>query len=163
MNDNNIRIFQANLDDPMHQETILKMVNEYSKDQMGDGKPLSDEARERLLPGLRQHPTTLVLLAYKDEDPIGIAVCFRGFSTFAARPLMNIHDLSVLQGHRGEGIGQRLLQAVEEKARQMGCCKLTLEVQEKNLRARNVYESAGFSVSAQTKETGNCFFLSKRI
>src|SRR4051812_13568752 len=132
MNTSHIQVREANLDDPADQETVLKMVDEYSKDQMGDGKPLSDEARKRLLPGLRQHPTTLILVAYKGHEPIGIAVCFRGFSTFAARPLMNIHDLAVMPGHRGEGIGTRLLAAVEEKAREMGCCKLTLEVQEKN-------------------------------
>jgi ribosomal protein S18 acetylase RimI-like enzyme len=130
---------------------------------MGDGKPLSDEARKDLLPGLRQHPTTLIFLACKGEQPVGIAVCFRGFSTFAARPLMNIHDLAVLPGHRGLGIGRQLLEAVERKAREMGCCKLTLEVHENNLRARGVYESAGFAQSVNRTEVGGALFFGKRL
>ena len=163
MKQNEIRIVEADLDDPVHQETVLKLVDEYSKDEMGDGKALSDEARGRLVSGLREHPTTMILVAYKREEPIGIAVCFRGFSTFAARPLMNIHDLAVLPGHRGEGIGSLLLRAVEQKAREMGCCKMTLEVLENNPRARAIYEAAGFKASVTKQQTGNCFFLSKRI
>lgn len=34
-------------------------------------------------------------LAYRGTGPIGPAPCFRGFPTFAARPLVNIHDLFV--------------------------------------------------------------------
>ncbi|HUR47432.1 MAG TPA: GNAT family N-acetyltransferase [Candidatus Saccharimonadales bacterium] len=158
-----ITIIQANLDDPIHQRTVLALVDAYSQDEMGDGGPLSDEARQSLIPALRQHPTTMILVAYKDKTPVGIAVCFRGFSTFAARPLLNIHDLSVMPGHRGEGIGLRLLRAVEEKARELGCCKLTLEVQEKNTRARKTYKAAGFAHSIHSEEAGPCYFLSKRL
>ena len=158
-----VRIIQANLEDPAHQRAILSLVDAYSMDAMGDGKPLSDEARKRLLLGLREHPTTLIFLAWKGEEPVGIAVCFRGFSTFAARPLINIHDLAVLPGHRGNGIGPRLLEAVERKARQMGCCKLTLEVLEKNRRARGVYEAAGFAHAVHQGEAGHCLFMSKRL
>src|SRR6266481_1079550 len=86
-----VQIVEANLDQPAHQDAVLKLVDAYSADAMGDGRPLSGEARKRLLPGLREHPTTLIFLAYQGAEPVGIAVCFRGFSTFAARPLINIH------------------------------------------------------------------------
>src|SRR5688572_4477523 len=94
-----VRIVEANLNKPAHQEAVLKLVDAYSMDPMGDGKPLSEEARKRLVPALRQHPTTLIFLACIGAQPIGIAVCFLGFSTFAARPLLNIHDLGVLPEH----------------------------------------------------------------
>ncbi|SRR6266404_8863890 len=158
-----VRITQANLEEPAHQQAILQLVDAYSMDAMGDGKPLSNEARSQLLRGLREHPTTLIFLAWKGEDPIGIAVCFRGFSTFAARPLINIHDLGVLPEHRGNGIGRKLLEAVERKARQMDCCKLTLEVQERNHRARGVYEAAGFAHAVHQEQAGHCLFMSKRL
>ena len=163
MKTDEVQIVEANLDDPVHQEAVLKMVDAYSMDPLGDGKPLSNEARDLLLPGLRQHPTTMIFLAFEGEKPIGIAVCFRGFSTFAARPLMNIHDLAVLTGHRGQGISRRLLAAVEEKARAIGCCKLTLEVLEKNRRAMGVYEAAGFARPVYHGEAETTFFLSKRL
>lgn len=103
-----ILVREANLNDPLHQQAILHLLNAYSMDPMGDGKPLSAETRERLIPGLREHPTTIVFLAYEKKAAVGIAVCFRGFSTFAAKPLINIHDLAVLPEHRGRGIGRQL-------------------------------------------------------
>ena len=121
------------------------------------------ENLRRLIPGLQKHPTTLIFLAYEEQRPIGIAVCFVGFSTFAALPLINIHDLAILPAYRGRGIGRRLLAEVERKAREMGCCKLTLEVQENNHRARGVYRSSGFEHTVHQAEAGGALFLSKRL
>lgn len=84
-------------------------------------------------------------IAYKDEKPVGLANCFYGFSTFAAKPLINIHDLVVLEEVRGQGVGTKLLQAVEDEARATNCCKVTLEVLEQNARAQAVYKKFGFS------------------
>src|SRR4030095_14068363 len=124
-----IKIVEANLENPLHQQAVLNLVDAYASDAMGDGKPLSEEARTRLLPALRTHPTTVIWLAYKAERPVGIAVCFRGFSTFAAAPLLNIHDFAVLPAHRGEGIARRLMSGGERKACEIGCRQRTLEVQ----------------------------------
>jgi GNAT superfamily N-acetyltransferase len=158
-----IEIMEANLLRVDHQKAVLELVDAYSCDPMGDGKPLSAEARVRLIPGLQQHPTTLIFLAYQAAEPIGIAVCFRGFSTFAAQPLINIHDLNVLPAHRGKGIGQRLIAAVEAKARTSGCCKLSLEVQENNHRARRSYTAAGFAQAHYQSEAGGALFMTKRL
>ena len=47
------------------------------------------------------------LIARLDEDAVGLANCFMAYSTFAAEPIVNIHDFAVLSGHRGRGIGPR--------------------------------------------------------
>ena len=158
-----VMIAEADLENPAHADAIMKLVDDYSMDPMGDAKPLSEEARQKLLPGLRAHPTTLIFLAFLEKEPVGIAVCFRGFSTFAARPLMNIHDLAVRPEHRGRGIGKRLLSAVEKKAASLGCCKLTLEVLEKNHRARAVYKAVGFAEPVYHNEAELTLFLSKQL
>src|SRR5207247_6977182 len=98
------------------------------------GRALAHEALARLIDGLRRHPTTLIFLAYLQGQAAGIATCFLGFSTFFARPLLNIHDFAILPQHRGRGLARHLLRAVEAKALELGCCKLTLEVQEKHVR-----------------------------
>lgn len=139
------------------------MIDAYSRDPMGDGAPLSSRARERLIPGLRQHPTTLILLAYDADVPVGIAVCFLGFSTFAAMPLLNLHDVSVVPSHRGRGVGRVLLAAVEAKARELGCCKLTLEVLDRNDRALRTYTAAGFKRYALQPGAGEAIFLTKPL
>ncbi|TWT41560.1 GNAT family N-acetyltransferase [Botrimarina hoheduenensis] len=131
----------ANTDDAT---SVVELTDAYSRDPLGDGKPLDPAVRERLIPALRAHPTTVVLLAFNDGQPIGIATCFVGFSTFAATPLLNVHDLAVLPGHRGLGVGRALLHAVDEEARSRGCCKVTLEVMPHNTPALTLYESHGF-------------------
>jgi GNAT superfamily N-acetyltransferase len=159
----NVEIVEADLNRTAHQQAVVELVDAYAKDPMGNGKPLSDEVRSALIPGLQQHPTTVIFLAYQAGKAIGIAVCFRGFSTFAARPLINIHDLAVLPAHRGQGAGRRLLEAVERKARDTDCCKLTLEVQENNHKARQVYEASGFAQSEYVEAAGGGLFLSKPL
>jgi ribosomal protein S18 acetylase RimI-like enzyme len=156
-------IVEADLDRPEHQRDVVAMTAAYALDAMGDGGPLSAEVRERLVPALRAHPTTLVFLAYLDEAPVGIATCFLGFSTFAAKPIVNIHDLAVLPEHRGKGVGTALLRAVERAARERGCAKVTLEVQENNRRARGVYEGAGYAQAAYSETGGGVLFYWKRL
>ena len=139
------------------------MLDVYSRDPKGAGQPLPEEVKARLIPGLRTHPTTVVLLAFQGERAVGVAVCFLGFSTFAGRPLLNVHDLVVRLDHRGQGIGFALLAAAEAEARRRGCAKLTLEVQDDNDPARRLYARFGFtdftigSVDLPTR------FLSKRL
>src|SRR5947207_10884160 len=79
-----IRIVQADLTLPEHREAVLAMVDAYSRDTMGSAKPLAPDVRARLIPGLQRQPTTLIFLAFEGEQPVGVAVCFVGFSTFAA-------------------------------------------------------------------------------
>ena len=142
-----ITITEADLDHSAHQEAIVAMLNAYARDPMGMGRDLPEAVRHRLLSALQQHPTTLVFLAFQASEPIGIAVCFLGFSTFAARPLINIHDLAVLPAYRGRGVGRQLLEQVERKGRQLGCCKLTLEVREDNHPAQHLYSRVGFGAT----------------
>ncbi len=140
-----IEIVEADLALADHQRAVVEMEDAYALDEFGNGRPLEDEVRERLVPALRELPTTVILLAYDGPRPVGIATCFRGFSTFAARPLLNLHDLAVIPAYRGRGVGRLLLSAVETKARALGCVKVTLEVLEGNAAARRLYEAMGFA------------------
>ena len=158
-----MRIVEADLGSAKHQQAILAMVDAYSRDAMGDGKPLDPDVRMQLIPGLRKHPTTLIFLAFDREQPVGAAVCFIGFATFAAKPLINIHDFVVLPASRGKGVGRRLLETVEVKARKLGCCKLTLEVMDKNHQAIRMYQAAGFKRYTLQEEAGSAIFMSKPL
>ena len=146
-----------------HQRDILAMTAAYAEDPMGNGGPLPPDVLERLITGLREHPTTLIFLAYVDEDVVGIATCFVGFSTFTARPLINIHDLAVLPEFRGQGIGRSLLDAVEQGARERGCARVTLEVLENNLRAKQLYEAAGFGPTVSNETQQRSLFYTKSL
>jgi GNAT superfamily N-acetyltransferase len=158
-----VDIVEADLTRAEHQDAVLTMIDAYARDPMGNGAPLPAAVKQALIPGLREHPTTLIFLAFSGDRAVGIAVCFLGFSTFKARPLVNIHDLAVLPGLRGGGVGQRLLAAVEEKARTLGCCKVTLEVLENNHRAMKVYAATGFAQATYTDEGGGALFYAKML
>ncbi len=159
----NVEIVEADLGWVAHQQAVVELIDAYAADPMGNGQPLPPEVRGNLIDGLRRHPTTLIFLAWQDNRAVGIAICFRGFSTFHARPLLNIHDLAVLPDCRGAGIGRRLLDAVADKAAQLNCCKLTLEVLENNHRARRLYEAAGFAQARYHESAGGSLFYAKPL
>jgi ribosomal protein S18 acetylase RimI-like enzyme len=139
-----LRVRQANLAEPRDAAGVVAVLDSYASDPKGGEQGLSADVKGRLIGVLRDHPTTLVLLAVADGEPVGVAVCFVGISTFRARPLVNVHDLAVLPEYRGRGVGRALLGAVEDHARRRGCCKLTLEVQDDNAPARTLYQRFGF-------------------
>jgi GNAT superfamily N-acetyltransferase len=157
-----LEIREADFTDPGDAQGVVDVLDSYATDPVGGGQPLRSDVRERLIPALRKQPNSLVLLAFADEQAVGIAVCFFGFSTFQARPLLNIHDLAVVPGHRSKGIGRALLLEAEKQALDQGCCKLTLEVQEGNLTARSLYDRFGFA-DFVVGDSGPTRFLSKAL
>jgi ribosomal protein S18 acetylase RimI-like enzyme len=158
-----VNVIVADLERPDHSRAVVDLTAAYADDVMGNGSPLQPDVLLRLVPALREHPTTIVFLAYLGAEPVGIATCFLGLSTFSARPLINVHDLAVLPAYRGQGIGRALLSSVELHARQRGCVKVTLEVQEYNQRARRVYERAGFAQAVYGDTTGGSLFYAKAL
>src|SRR5207249_888127 len=140
-------IFLADLANPSHQQAIIDLLDMYCCDEFGDKKPLTEYARANLIPGLVKHGGARVFLALDGNEPLGVAICMLGFSSFRGKPLINIHDVAVSPAARGQGIGRKLLAAVEEEARKLGCCKVTLEVRSDNVRAMGLYRSVGFKPS----------------
>lgn len=139
-----LHIEPADLHNPAHERAVLDLLDMYSRDIMGNSAALPDTTRDALIEGLRRHPTSLVLLASVDSIYAGVCVCFEVFSTFQAKPILNVHDLTVHPQYRNAGIGRALLEHVESQALERGCCKITLEVREDNAAAKHLYHSAGF-------------------
>ncbi len=137
----------ADLENRDHRQAILSLLDMYSRDPMGAAAPLAPEVGRDLIEGLQNQPGSLVLLAFENGKAVGICACFASFSTFQARPILNIHDIAVEPGHRNRGIGRRLLDAVAEQARQRGCCRITLEVRDDNVTAQRLYQDFGFRAS----------------
>ena len=142
-----VSIIDANFSVAEHAAGLIAVLNEYAQLPVITGKPL-DEGLQKRLPGLlAETPGVHVLLAVSEEKVAGAAVCFLGFSTFAGKPLLNVHDLAVRNAFRNQGIGGALLDGVAEKALSLGCCRVTLEVDYENEGARRLYERKGFKVS----------------
>ena len=125
--------------------TVVRLLDEYASDPMGRGSQLSSTACERVIAGLRGHPSAIVYLAEVCERDVGLAVCFLQYSTFGAFDLLNVHDFIVTASARGQGIGRAVLRAVCDAAKARGCRKVTLEVRHDNAVAMRLYRSEGFS------------------
>lgn len=136
-------IRQADLTDPADAQAIVDLTDAYARDPKGGGQGLDDEVKAAMVPAMREHGGIRVLLAEVDDEPVGLATLIESFSAFNAAPALNVHDLAVLEDHRGQGIGGQLLEATEEMAREMGCTRVTLEVLPDNP-ARQLYERQGF-------------------
>ena len=139
-------IIEADLEDPSHARAVVALLDGYARSDFGQARPLSESVKAKLIDQLKLHPTTRIFLARRDDDFVGIATCFVGFSTFAARPLLNIHDIYVREDQQGQGLGRRLLEAVEQAAVASDCCKITLEVMDANTKALELYKRFGFKL-----------------
>ncbi|HJW57193.1 MAG TPA: GNAT family N-acetyltransferase [Burkholderiaceae bacterium] len=157
----NIDIVKIDYNQPLHAKALIDLLDAYAMDPMGGSHPLSAHARQNLVAALAQRPTAFGVLAFAEGEPAGLVNCFEGFSTFACKPLVNIHDVVVLPAYRGQKIAHRMLRQVEQLARERGCCKLTLEVLQGNRVAQQFYRAFGFDGYSLLAENGNAVFLQK--
>jgi GNAT superfamily N-acetyltransferase len=123
-----IQVREADLSNPKYQKDVLHLLSRYAMDIMGGGQDLSEDVRQQLIPGLRKNSSSVIVIAFEGQTAVGLSISFFGFSTFYAKPLLNIHDFVVVESHRGKGIAKLMLDKLEEIAKSKGCCKLTLEV-----------------------------------
>jgi len=145
---------------------LVSLLDAYAQDPMGGGAPLSEFAKAHLVAELAKRPQAFSVLAFWGPErglPIGLVNCIEGFSTFACKPLINVHDVAVLPAYRGQRVAEKMLKLVEQIARERGACKLTLEVLQGNVGARKLYQRVGFSNYQLDPAAGHAQFLQKLI
>ncbi|MCA1325424.1 GNAT family N-acetyltransferase [Herbaspirillum sp. alder98] len=156
-----VDIVKADLADPVHARALVDVLDVYACDIMGGGTPLSAFTRANLAAELGKRAGVHVFLAFDGQQAVGLANCIEGFSSFACKPLLNIHDLAVTPAARGQCIGRRLIERVVQEARALGCCKVTLEVLEGNAVAQSLYRATGFAGYELKAESGRAMFMQK--
>lgn len=156
-----ILVCRADYDHPAHAAAIVSLLNAYALDPAGGGSPLGEFTKTNLVKALSARPQAFSVLAFDSDRAVGLANCFEGFSTFACRPLVNVHDIVVLADCRGRRVGEQMLALVEQIARERGACKLTLEVLQGNHSAIRLYERAGFAAYQLDPAMGKAQFLQK--
>lgn len=94
---------------------------------------------------LIEDPNTAYLLAAPDADspPLGVAQVRFRYGIWWAATDCELEDLFVREEARGQGLGKALVQAVLDLARERGCRRVQLDVNEAN-RALELYRSFGF-------------------
>lgn len=149
--------------DPGMRSAIVDILDSYARDPMGGAEALPDSTKGDLVSRLEERPWVVTLLALWGGEPAGLLIAVEGFSTFLARPLLNLHDIAVHPSFRGRGIGTALIAKAESVGRERGCAKLTLEVLEGNTGAKALYERLGFRPYQLDPELGNAAFWHKAI
>jgi len=140
-----LSILQVDLQNQLHCAQIIKLLNDYMNDPMGNNRPLPKELAPQIIAGLKQHSGFLGFFVMADDQFAGLANCNVNFSTFQAKPLINIHDFIVAPEYRNIGAGHFLLRGMINYASQNGYCRVNLEVREDNLTAKSLYKKMGFS------------------
>ena len=162
-----VRICRADYRNPVHAQALLFVLDAYASERIGGGEPLSEFTRINLVGSLAARPQAFSVLAFgriagdHQEHPLGLVNCIEGFSTFACRPLVNVHDVAVLLAHRGQGVAEKMLALVDEIARERGACKLTLEVLQGNAVAMRLYHRIGFAAYQLDPSMGQAQCLQK--
>ena len=88
---------------------------------------------------------SLILLAQDaSAQALGFCQLYPTFCSLEAKPIYALYDLYVAPGARGAGIGNLLLLAAEQSAREHGMCRLDLTTAKTNLPAQAAYEALGW-------------------
>lgn len=158
-----IEVKLVNYHDQIQGQQLIELLNGYAMDPMGGGEPLSEYSQNNLVAALQNRPTALSVIAYVDGNPAGLVNCFEGFSTFACKPIINIHDVTVSPEYRGLGLSHKMLEFVATIARERGACKLTLEVLQGNEVARQSYLKFGFKGYELDPKMGKAEFWEMKL
>lgn len=94
---------------------LCSLLNRYAMDPKGGGEPIDPSTLASLPSHMQKFGNAFSFILYVTSDdgkrnPVALANCILGFSTFNARTLMNIHDMYVDCSVRGRGFSQKLLQ-----------------------------------------------------
>jgi len=163
MSQQQIKIVRVDYGNPRQGSDLVMLLDSYARDPMGGNEPLSQFVKDHLVAELSKRDFGLSLIVYVDDKPAGLLNAFEGFSTFACKPLFNVHDIIVLEQFRGLQLSQLLLQELEIIARSKDCCKITLEVLEGNSIAQRAYRKAGFAGYELDPQMGKAMFWQKKL
>ena len=139
------------------------LLKHYTSDPAGGGQRITEDRIHDTIRGLAERPYAHSFLTHLDARAVGLVTCFESFSTFLAKPILNIHDFVVLKSYRNQGIAQKMLTGIEMFARNKGFAKITLEVLEHNEPATKAYSKFGFKPYRLNPEHGTAQFWQKEV
>ena len=125
---------------------FARLMAEFAAEPVSASAHLGEAHFAKVAADLARRAGTLVLFASRAEVefPEGVLIAFEGYSSFAQRPLFNVHDVHVSPEARGKGLGSAMVEALVEIAREHGFAKITLEVAATNAGAVRLYRRLGF-------------------
>ena len=131
------------------------------RDWWGKDKPALDQIRETAAVLLADPATDFLLAARDGEDAEAVCQMRYRLSVWTGADDCWLEDLFVGEAARRGGLGRALVAAAIERARQRGCRRIELDVNEQNREAIAFYESLGFTT--EPKPPGRTLFVSRAL
>ena len=121
---------------------ILDLIKELAAyEKLAHEVVATEEILEESLFGNRSYAE--VVIASYDNQPVGYALYFHSFSTFAGRPGLYLEDVYVRPTMRGKGIGKALLVHLARLAVERKCGRFEWSVLNWNEPSIGFYKSIG--------------------
>lgn len=123
------------------QESVLALLRIYCEEA---STPLTDQhLLAGLVPLLSDNQHGVVLVA-EEEKIIGYSILTWGWGIESGGMEALVDEMLIHPSRRSEGIGEMLLQATLERAKQAGVKVVFLETEKDNPRSRKLYSKLGF-------------------
>ena len=145
--------------DTAEAEDVARLIAEFGK---WWGKNVVPEAEvrasvERIMGG----DDGEYLLGAVDGAPVGVCQLRFRWSVWKSAEDCWLEDLFVREEARRSGLGRALVEAALERARERGCKRIELDVNEDNSAARALYEACGFQT--EPKPPGRTLFIGRPL
>ncbi len=122
---------------------LLALIADYQRHY---GNTAPDDAHNAAFFGgfVAPSPRGMLIGAYDDDGaPAGYTCLYWTYSSISASEVVLLNDLYVLPSCRGAGVGESLIAAAREVARERGCSHLRWCTELHNRRAQRLYERIG--------------------
>lgn len=108
------------------------------------GQASDETAAKTFLHARFEHGQSVVLLAESQGQAVGFMQLYPSFSSVSMARVFVLNDLFVAPTARRLGVGEALLTAAADHARQLGAVRLSLTTNVQNLPAQALYASMGW-------------------
>ncbi len=151
------RVWRASADEL---DTVTALIAEF-RDWFGKDQPAADGMRASVERIHTSAEGEYLLGAGEDGEPAGLSQLRYRWSVWTSAEDCWLEDLYVRESARGKGLGRALVEASAERARERGCKRIELDVNEDNAPALALYEACGFTV--HPKGPTRALFLGRKL
>jgi GNAT superfamily N-acetyltransferase len=148
---------------PEEADAVAGLMVEF-RDWLGHSEPGDASFRDSVA-GLMGDPATEFLLGAPDRESraAGVVQMRYRHSVWTASDDAWFEDLFVRDSARGTGLGRALTEFAFECARDRGCHRIQLDVNDANEPAYALYESLGFSARSETFDGGLTLMMTRTL
>lgn len=130
---------------PAEQDDITDVLRLYAQPDFDDGKLLDEYSARALYDRFSQYPDYKIYIAELDGRIVGsFALLVMLNLGHLGAPSAIVEDVVVDPGMQGQGIGQVMMEAAMQLAREKGCYKLVLSSNARRTDAHRFYDRLGF-------------------